>query len=122
MTYSSFTPLWFSYQFLVDFLDYHPYADMSVRSLYCHDLISLNSNSRDVINIITLCVILILVLTVTHGQRSNFTISLPVSGLLFPLLVPRLSPRSFLRKLYKGKSGENTVYQLPCFRRRHHCC
>jgi hypothetical protein len=67
MTYSSFTPLWFSYQFLVDFLDYHPYADMSVRSFHCHNLISLNSNSRDVINIITLCVILISALTVTHG-------------------------------------------------------
>jgi hypothetical protein len=50
-------------------------------------------------------------LTVTHGQRGNFAISLPVSGLPFPLLAPRLSPRSFRRKLYKGKSGER--YCLP---------
>jgi hypothetical protein len=85
---------------------------MSLRIFHCHNLISLNSNSRDVINIIILCVILILVLTVTHGQRSNFTISLPVSGLPFPLLAPRLSPRSFIRKLYKGESGEITVYQF----------
>jgi hypothetical protein len=111
MTYSSFTPLWFSYQFLVNFLDYHPYAEMSVYNFYCHNLISRNSNSRDIINIISLCVILISALTVTHGQRSNFIISLPVSGLPFSLLTPHLSPRSFLRKLYKGESGE--YYCLP---------
>jgi hypothetical protein len=85
---------------------------MSLHIFYCHSLISLYSNSCDVINIITLCVILILALTVTHGQRSNFTISLPVSGLPFLLLAPRLSPRSFIRKLYKGESGEITVYQF----------
>jgi hypothetical protein len=51
-------------------------------------------------------------LTVIHGQRSNFAIFLPVSGLPFPLLVPRLSPRSFTRKLYKGESGKFTVYQF----------
>jgi hypothetical protein len=122
MTYSSFTPLRFSYRFLVDFLDYHPYTDMSVRSFHRHNLISLNSSSCDIINIITLCVILILVLTVTHGQRSNFTISLPVSGLLFPLLAPRLSPRFFRGKLYKGDSGEFYYLPAPCFRRHHHCC
>jgi hypothetical protein len=55
---------------------------------------------------------LILALTVTHGQRSNFTIFLPVNGLPFPLLAPRLSPRSFTRKLYKGESGKIIVYQF----------
>jgi hypothetical protein len=48
-----------------------------------------------------------LALTVIHGQRGNFAIFLP-----FPLLAPRLSPRSFIRKLYKGESGEFTVYQF----------
>jgi hypothetical protein len=51
-------------------------------------------------------------LTVIHGQRSNFAIFLPISGLPFPLLAQRLSPRSFTRKLYKGESGEFTVYQV----------
>jgi hypothetical protein len=51
-------------------------------------------------------------LTVIHGQRSNFAIFLPVSGLPFSLLAPRLSPRSFTRNLYKGESGEFTVYQF----------
>jgi hypothetical protein len=51
-----------------------------------------------------------LALTVIHGQRGNFAIFLPVSGLPFPLHAPRLSPRSFIKKLYKGKSGEFTVY------------
>jgi hypothetical protein len=51
-----------------------------------------------------------LALTVIHGQRSNFAISLPVSGLSFPHLAPRLSPHSFSKKLYKGGSGEFTVY------------
>jgi hypothetical protein len=51
-------------------------------------------------------------LTIIHGQRSNFAIFLPISGLPFPLLVSRLSPRSFTRKLYKGESGEFTVYQF----------
>jgi hypothetical protein len=53
-----------------------------------------------------------LALTVIRGQRGNFAIFLLVSGLPFPLLVPRLSPRSFIRKLYKGESGEFTVYQF----------
>jgi hypothetical protein len=53
-----------------------------------------------------------LALTVAHGQRSNFAISLPVSGLPFPLLAPRLSPRSFIRKLYKGERVEFTIYQF----------
>jgi hypothetical protein len=85
---------------------------MSLRIFHRHNLISFNSNSHDVINIITLCVIFISALTVTHGQRSNFTIFLPISGLPFPLLTPRLSPCSFIRKLYKGESGEITVYQF----------
>jgi hypothetical protein len=51
-------------------------------------------------------------LTVIRGQRGNFAIFLPVSGLPFPLLAPRLSPRSFIRKLYKRESGEFTVYQF----------
>jgi hypothetical protein len=55
------------------------------------------------------------VLTVARGQRSNFTIFLPVSGLPFPLLVPRLSPCSFIRKLYKGESGDFTIYQFIAF-------
>jgi hypothetical protein len=122
MTYSSFSPLWFSYPFFVYFLDYHPYTEMSVCSFHCHNLISRNSNSRDIINIITLCVILISALTVTHGQRSNFTISLPVSGLPFPLLAPRLSPCSVTRKLYKGRVGENHCLLVHCFHRRCHCC
>jgi hypothetical protein len=88
---------------------------------HCHSLISFYSNSRDIINIIILCVILILALTVTHGQRSNFAISLPVSGLPFLLLAPRLSPRSFIRKLYKGESGEIYYLPVPRFCRRHHC-
>jgi hypothetical protein len=54
-------------------------------------------------------------LTVIHGQRNNFTIFLPVSGLPFPLLAPRLSPCSFTRKLYKGESGEFTVYQFLAY-------
>jgi hypothetical protein len=37
---------------------------------------------------------------------------LPVSGLPLPLLVPRRSPRSFTRTLYKGDSGAVTVYQI----------
>jgi hypothetical protein len=45
-------------------------------------------------------------LTVIRGQRGNFAISLPVSGLPFLLLAPRLSPRSFRRKLYKGGVGK----------------
>jgi hypothetical protein len=53
-----------------------------------------------------------LTLTVIHGQRSNFAIFLPVSWLPFPLLAPRLSRRSFIRKLYKGESGEFNVYQF----------
>jgi hypothetical protein len=53
-----------------------------------------------------------LALTVIHGQRGNFAIFLPVSGLPFPLLAPCLSPRSFIRKLYKGNSGDFTVYQF----------
>jgi hypothetical protein len=53
-----------------------------------------------------------LALTITHGQRINFAISLPVSGLPFPLLAPRLSPCSFIWKLYKGESGECTIYQF----------
>jgi hypothetical protein len=122
MTYSSFSPLWFLYQFLVDFLDYHPYLETSVCSFHCHNLISCNPNSRDVINIITLCVILISALTVTHGQRSNFTISLPISGLPFPLLAPCLSPCSVTRKLYKGRIGENHYLPVHCFRRRRYCC
>jgi hypothetical protein len=89
---------------------------------HCHSLISLYSNSHDVINIITLHVLLILALTVTHGQRSNFAISLPISGLPFPLLVQRLSPRSFVRKIYKGESGEIYCLPVPHFYRRHHCC
>jgi hypothetical protein len=121
MSYSSFSPLWFSYQFLVYFLDYHPYAEMSVCSFHCHNLISRNSNSCDVINITTLRVNLISAQTFTHGQRSNFTISLPISGLPFPLLAPRPSPRSFLRKLYKGESGEIHCLPVHCFRRCH-CC
>jgi hypothetical protein len=51
-------------------------------------------------------------LTVIHGQRSNFAIFLPITGLPFSLLAPRLSPHSFTRKLYKGESGEFTVYQF----------
>jgi hypothetical protein len=94
--------------------------DMSLHNF--HSLISLFSNSRDIINIITLRVILILALTVTHGQRRNFAIPLPVSGLPFPLLAPHLSPCSFIRKLYKGDSGEFYCLLVPCFRRRHHCC
>jgi hypothetical protein len=84
--------------------------DMSLQNF--HSLISIYSNSCDVINIIILRVILILALTVTPRQRSNFAIPLPVSGLPFPLLAPRLSPHSFIRKLYKGESGEITVYQF----------
>jgi hypothetical protein len=95
---------------------------MSLQTFHCHSIISLYSNSHDVINIITLCVILILALTVTHGQRSNFAISLPISGLPFLLLAPRLNPRSLIRKLYKGESGEIYCLPVPCFRRRHHCC
>jgi hypothetical protein len=53
-----------------------------------------------------------LTLTVIRGQHSNFSIFLPVSGLPFLLLAPRLSPRSFIRKLYKEESGEFTVYQF----------
>jgi hypothetical protein len=49
-------------------------------------------------------------LTVARRQRGNFAIFLPVSGLLFPLLVPCLSPRSFTGKLYKGDNGDFTVY------------
>jgi hypothetical protein len=94
----------------IDFPGYHPYADMSLQTL--HSLIPLHSNFCDVINIITSCVILILALTITHGQRSNFTIFLPVSGMPFLLLVPRPSPRSFIRKLYKGRVGKFTVYQF----------
>jgi hypothetical protein len=53
-----------------------------------------------------------LALTVIRGQRGNFAIFLSVSGLPFPLLAPRLSPRSFIMKLYKGESGDFTVYQF----------
>jgi hypothetical protein len=53
-------------------------------------------------------------LTIAHGERSNFTIFLPVSGLLLPLFAPRLSPCSFIRKLYKGDSGAVTVCQFHC--------
>jgi hypothetical protein len=47
-------------------------------------------------------------------------ISLPVSGLPFPLFAPRLSPRSFSEKVYKGIVGD--FYCLPALSlRRHHC-
>jgi hypothetical protein len=49
-------------------------------------------------------------LTVVRGQRGNFMFSLLVSGLPLPLLVPRLNPHSFVRKLYKGEIGVFTVY------------
>jgi hypothetical protein len=49
----------------VDFPGYHPYVDMSLQTF--HSLIPLHSNSHDIINIIILCVILILALTITHG-------------------------------------------------------
>jgi hypothetical protein len=51
-------------------------------------------------------------LTINCGQCGNFAIVLPVSGLPFPLLAPCLSPRSFIRKLYKGESGDFTIYQF----------
>jgi hypothetical protein len=51
-------------------------------------------------------------LTIACGQRGNFAIFLPVSGLPFPLLAPCLSPHSFIRKLYKGESGVFTIYQF----------
>jgi hypothetical protein len=51
-------------------------------------------------------------LTVARGQRGNFTFFMPVSGLPLPLLAPRLSPRSFARKLYKWYTGGFTVYQF----------
>jgi hypothetical protein len=51
-------------------------------------------------------------LTVARGQHSNFAIFLPVSGLPLSLLTPRLSPRSFVRMLYKRDSGAVTVYQF----------
>jgi hypothetical protein len=46
------------HQFFVNFLCHHQYVDMSHQTFHCHSLISLYSNFRDVINIITLCVIL----------------------------------------------------------------
>jgi hypothetical protein len=51
-------------------------------------------------------------LTVTHGQHGNFSISLPVSGLPFPLFAPWLSPHSVTWNLYKGGVGKFTVYQF----------
>jgi hypothetical protein len=51
-------------------------------------------------------------LTIACGQCGNFTVFLPVSGLPFPLLAPHLSPRSFIRKLYKGEIGVFTIYQF----------
>jgi hypothetical protein len=53
-----------------------------------------------------------MLLTVTHGQCGNFAIPLPVSGLPFPLLAPRLSPRSVTWQLYNGRVGKVTVYQF----------
>jgi hypothetical protein len=84
---------------------------MSVCSFHCHNLIFRNSNSRDVINIITLCVIFISALTITHGQRSNFTIvgcrfrSLHHVSAQVPL------PGSYIR----GEWGKITVYQFIAF-------
>jgi hypothetical protein len=52
------------------------------------------------------------VLTIARGQRGNFMFPLPVSGLPLLLLAPRLSPRSFTRKIYKGETGVFTVYQF----------
>jgi hypothetical protein len=47
-------------------------------------------------------------------------ISLPVSGLPFLLLAPRLSPRSFSEKVYRGIVGD--FYCLPALPlRRRHC-
>jgi hypothetical protein len=51
-------------------------------------------------------------LTVTHGQHSNFTILLPVSGLPFLFFAPRLNPRSVTWTLYKGRVGKFTIYQF----------
>jgi hypothetical protein len=73
-------------------------------------LTSRYSHICDVISTINLFCNYLLMLTVTHGQRGNFAISLPVSGLPFPLLALRLSPRSFCRKLYKGDSGEKVLF------------
>jgi hypothetical protein len=51
-------------------------------------------------------------LTVARGQRGNFIVFLPVSGLPFLLLAPCFSPRSFIKKLYKGESRNLTIYQF----------
>jgi hypothetical protein len=71
-----------------------------------------NSLYSCVYDIINLFIIISRFLTVTHGQRGNFSISLPVSGLPFPLFAPRLSPCSVTWKLYKGRVGRFTVYQF----------
>jgi hypothetical protein len=55
-----------------------------------------------------------------YGQHYNFCNFLTVSGLPFPLFAPRLSPRSFSQKVYKGRSGG--FYCLPARSLRHlHC-
>jgi hypothetical protein len=46
------------------------------------------------------------------GSAAISQFFLPVSGIPLPLLVPRCSPRSFTRNLYKGDSGAITVYQF----------
>jgi hypothetical protein len=75
-------------------------------------IIVCNSRYSSVCDVINLFVIISRFLTVTHGQRGNFSISLPVSGLLFPLFAPRLSPCSVTWKLYKGRVRRFTVYQF----------
>jgi hypothetical protein len=75
-------------------------------------IIVCNSHYSYVCDVINLFVIISRFLTVTHGQRGNFAISLPVSGLPFSLFAPHLSPCSATWKLYKGRVGRFTVYQF----------
>jgi hypothetical protein len=71
-----------------------------------------NSLYSYVYDVSNLFIIISRFLTITHGQCSNFSISLPVSGLPFPLFAPCLSPCSVTWKLYKGRVGRFTIYQF----------
>jgi hypothetical protein len=121
MSLSSLIPLYLLCRFFVDFLGHHQYVDMSYHTFAEFSAIGVHHLPYSNFPITRILVTSLAeslfkhfdwALTVARGQHGNFAIFLPVSGLPFPLLAPHLSPRSFIRKLYKGESGDFTIYQF----------
>jgi hypothetical protein len=121
MSFSSLIPLYLSCQLFVDFLGHHQYVDLSYHTFAESSPISVHHLAYSDSPVTRILVTSLAesffkwfdwALTVARGQRGNFAIFLPVSGLPFPLLAPRRSPCSFIRKLYKGESGDFTFFQF----------